>query len=91
METTMSHDYRFLLGKISMDLSFAKKFFSSTDEVLKNFSLSQTEQTLLRELSIERFNDYCKALNLRNGDCDGCCNGGDPSGNCCECSASCCQ
>lgn len=26
MDTVMSHDYRLLMGKISMDLSFAEKF-----------------------------------------------------------------
>lgn len=91
MEATMSHDYRLLLGKISMDLSFAEKFFSSPDEVLKKFSLSEAEQTSLRGLSVERFNAYRKALILRACDCDSCCNGGEPKGNCSECFASCCQ
>lgn len=91
METVMSKDYRFLLGKISMDLSFAKKFFESTETILKNYSLSIEEKLKLKSLSAKRFNSYVKAIELKACDCDSCCNGGEGKGNCSECFASCCQ
>lgn len=91
MEAVMSRDYRYLLGKISMDMSFAEKFFAAKDEVLASFSLSQDELTKLKNLSFERFDAYRKAIVLKSCDCDSCCNGGEGKGNCSECFASCCQ
>lgn len=87
----MSHDYRFLLGKISMDLSFAEKFFESMDSVLANYSLTSEETANLKALSFERFQAYKKAIILKSCDCDSCCNGGEGKGQCSECYACCCQ
>lgn len=91
METIMSRDYRFLMGKISMDLSFAEKFFAAADSVLKKYSLTSDEIAKLKSLSIERFDAYRRAIVLKSCDCDSCCNGGEANGNCSECFASCCQ
>lgn len=91
MEIVMSRDYRFLLGKISMDLSFAEKFFASPDSVLAKYSLTKDEIKKLKGLSVERFEAYKKSLALKSSDCDSCCNGGGGKGDCSECFASCCQ
>jgi len=91
MENVLSRDYRLLLGKISLDLSFAEKFFTSMDEVLSNYSITAEEKTKLKGLSLERFEAYKKAIDLRSCDCDSCCNGGEGRGECSECFASCCQ
>ena len=91
MEAIMSRDYRFLLGKISMDLSFAEKFFAAADSVLANYTLTTEEKTKLKGLSVERFEAYRKTIALKSCDCDSCCNGGEAKGNCTECYACCCQ
>lgn len=91
MDAVMSRDYRLLMGKISMDLSFAEKFFNSAEDVLKDYSITATEKSKLLGLSSERFQSYKKAIVLKSCDCDSCCNGGEPKGNCSECFASCCQ
>lgn len=91
MEAVMSRDYRFLMGKISMDLSFAERFFEAVDAVLDNYSLTADERTKLKGLSFEKFKAYKKAVDARTCDCDSCCNGGGAKGNCSECGTSCCQ
>ncbi len=91
MEVSMSRDYRFLMGKISMDLSFAEKFFEATESVLANYNLTAEEKAKLKGLSAEKFEAYRKAIVLKACDCDSCCNGGEAKGNCSECFASCCQ
>lgn len=91
MDAIMSRDYRFLMGKISMDLSFAEKFFEATDSVLANYSLSPEERAKLKGLSLERFQAYKQAIVLKTCDCDSCCNGGEGKENCSECFVSCCQ
>lgn len=90
MENIMSHDYRMLMGKISMDLTFAEKFFAATESVLDEYSLTKDEREKLLSLSAERFNTYRKAIDLKTCDCDSCCSGGEGKGNCSECFASCC-
>lgn len=91
MDAIMSRDYRLLMGKISMDLSFAEKFFESAESVLAGYSITEEEKSKLMGLSAERFNAYRKAIDLKTCDCDSCCNGGEAKGNCSECFASCCQ
>ena len=91
MDTVMSHDYRLLMGKISMDLSFAEKFFNSAETVLADYSITADEKLKLLGLSAEKFQAYRKAIDLKTCDCDSCCNGGEAKGNCSECFASCCQ
>jgi|GEM_PF-2376402 len=91
MENVLSRDYRLLLGKISLDLSFAEKFFASMDEVLSHYSITPEEKAKLKGLSLKRFEAYKKAIDLRSCDCDSCCNGGEGKGSCSECFASCCQ
>ena len=91
MDTVMSHDYRLLMGKISMDLSFAEKFFNSAETVLADYSITADEKLKLLGLSAEKFQAYRKAIDLKTCDCDSCCNGGGSKGNCSECFASCCQ
>lgn len=91
MVAVMSHDYRLLMGKISMDLPFAEKFFANMDSVLSNYSLTKEERSKLKGLSAERFQAYRKAIELKTCDCDSCCNGGEAKGNCSECFANCCQ
>lgn len=91
MVAVISRDYRFLMGKISMDLSFAEKFFSAADAVMANYSLTSEERENLKNLSFERFQEYKKSIILKTCDCDSCCNGGEGKGNCCECFVSCCQ
>lgn len=91
MDAIMSRDYRFLMGKISMDLSFAEKFFEEKDSVLANYSLSSEEKDNLKSLSLKRFQAYKQAIILKTCDCDSCCNGGEGKGNCGECFVSCCQ
>lgn len=91
MELTMSRDYRLVLGKLSLDLDFAEKFFTSPKEVLANFSLSNKEISKLLTLNKNRFEKYKEANALRACDCDSCCNGGEGKGNCSECFTSCCQ
>lgn len=91
MDSVMSRDYRLLMGKISMDLSFAEKFFAAADSVLENYSLTSEEREKLKSLSVERFKAYRKAIALKSCDCDSCCNGGEAKGNCSECFACCCQ
>lgn len=91
MDIVMSRDYRLLMGKISMDLSFAENFFAKTDSVLANYTLTSEEKAKLMGLSAERFKAYRKAIFLNSCDCDSCCNGGEAKGNCSECFASCCQ
>lgn len=87
----MSHDYRFLVGKISMNLPFAEKFFAAPDSVLAEYNLTSSEILKLKGLSAERFRTYMDAIILRSCDCDSCCNGGEGKGNCSECFANCCQ
>ena len=91
MVGAMSNDYRFIMGKLSMDFSFAEKFFESAESVLANFNITSAEREKLLGIKPARFEAYRKVVALRSGDCDSCCNGGDPSGSCSECSASCCQ
>ena len=55
MDTVMSHDYRLLMGKISMDLSFAEKFFNSAETVLADYSITADEKLKLLGLSAEKF------------------------------------
>lgn len=87
----MSHDYRLLLGKISMDFSFAKRFFNSMEETLQGYSITDVEKANLLTLSAKRFEEYKKTIVLRSCDCDSCCNGGEAKGSCSECFSSCCQ
>ena len=77
MDAVMSHDYRLLMGKISMDLSFAEKFFNSAETVLADYSITADEKSKLLGLSAERFQAYRKAIDLKTCDCDSCCNGGE--------------
>ena len=91
MEAVMSHDYRYLLGRISMDLPFAESFFAAKDKILGNYTLSQEESTKLMSLSSARFDSYRKSIVIGFCDCDSCCNGGEGKGNCSECFACCCQ
>lgn len=91
MEMTMSRDYRYLMGKISMDFAFAEKFFTAKKNIIAKYNLTQNEINKLFSLSKERFEGYKKAINLKMCDCDSCCNGGEGKGNCSECFSSCCQ
>lgn len=86
----MSRDYRLILGKISMDLSFAESFFENAEETISKFTLNELEKSKLLSLDKKRFTAYRENIK-RSGDCDSCCNGGEPGGGCSECSASCCQ
>ena len=87
----MSYDYRFLLGKISMDFQFAKEFFTNMDTILKNYNISDSEKLKLKSLSADRFETYRKSIESRLCDCDSCCNGGEGKGTCSECFCCCCQ
>ena len=88
---TMSRDYRYLMGRISMDFSFAEKFFDAKEDIIKKYNLTHKEIDKLLSLSKERFEGYKKTISLKMCDCDSCCNGGEGKGNCSECFANCCQ
>lgn len=91
MEAVMSQDYRYLMGKISMDFSFAEKFFAAKEMILEKYNLTHDEKEKLNGLSEERFEAYKKSCALKMCDCDSCCNGGGAKGSCSDCFASCCQ
>jgi len=91
MNTTISADYSLILGKLSLDVSFAQKFFENFMEAVAGYDLTEHELDQLRSLDKDKFQYYMENILMKSCDCDSCCNGGEGSGNCSECFSSCCQ
>ncbi|MCK8824025.1 hypothetical protein [Fuchsiella alkaliacetigena] len=84
-------DYDLLLGKLSLDMEFAKEFIADPKAILAKYSLAPEEESKLMNLDFERFENAINHTQVNSSDCDSCCNGGQPDGDCSECFAACCQ
>jgi|Wag4MinimDraft_7_1082656.scaffolds.fasta_scaffold04308_1 hypothetical protein len=91
MATTAFSDYDLLLGKLSLDIDFAKKFISKPKAILSKYSLTNEEKRKLMNLDFKKFENAINHTQVSSSDCDSCCNGGQPDGGCSECFAACCQ
>ncbi|MCF8001620.1 MAG: hypothetical protein K9K76_07190 [Halanaerobiales bacterium] len=91
MAATTFNDYDLILGKLSLDIEFAKKFVSNPKSVLSKYSLTDKEEKKLLGLNFEKLKIAINHIKVSSSDCDSCCNGGQPDGGCSECFAACCQ
>jgi hypothetical protein len=84
-------DFKKIIGKLCLDISYAIKFFENRELALAGCNLTLEERKILQDLNRSKLDKFLEQNVKMSCDCDSCCNGGEGSGNCSECSTNCCQ